>query len=219
MAILHQFAKGLPAGLILAGALFVQGPAWADSEDTEVRPVAEFNRIDVQGAVDIYVSVGKEQKVSVSADRDYLSRIETRVSNQTLFVEQKGRHWHDADVELEISVKKLDGLVVEGAADGVVKGLNSDTFELRIDGAGDVTLEGTCGSATMEINGAGDITADNFKCKSVKITINGAGDADIYASESVEANLNGVGDITVHGNPSKVRPRIAGLGSFEVVDE
>ena len=113
----------------------------------------------------------------------------------------------------------MDAFIIEGAADVDITGIDSDSFLLEIDGAGDVTLEGTCGEVEIEINGAGDIDAEEFECKSVDITINGAGDADVYASESVRAVLNGVGDITVYGNPSRVRPSIHGLGSFEVVDD
>ena len=59
--------------------------------------------------------------------------------------------------------------------------------------------------------------AGELKCKAVKIEINGAGDADVFASESIIAILNGVGDVEVYGNPSVVRPRIRGFGSFEIM--
>jgi hypothetical protein len=187
-------------------------------EATQTRDLDEFNRIVIKGAMDVVIEAGKSQSVKVSADEDYLDRVETRVDDGTLYITQEGRRWHDADIDIEISVRNLDGIYLEGAADVEATGIDSDNFELEIDGAGDFTLEGSCGTVTIEINGAGDVDAEELKCKSVDITINGAGDVDAFASESVEAELNGVGDITICGDPDKVRPRIHGLGSFEVVD-
>lgn len=212
-------SKGLAAGLaLLMGATMMTTPALAD-DDSETRDVAEFSRIVIEGAMDIEVSVGARQEVEISADQGYLSRVETRVERETLYISQEGRRWRNGDIEVTISVENLSAFIIEGAADVDITGIDSDSFLLEIDGAGDVTLVGTCGVVEIEINGAGDIDAEDFECKSVDITINGAGDADVYASESIRAVLNGVGDITVYGNPSRVRPSIHGLGSFEVVDD
>lgn len=190
----------------------------AQADDSESRDLEEFSRIVIKGAMDIDVEVGKNQSVEIFADRGYLSDVETSVRGDTLYLSQGGRRWRNIDVDIEIQVRNLDSIRLEGAADINVINIDSDDFELEIDGAGDVTLEGTCGSLTIEINGAADIDAQDLKCKSVDATINGAGDIDAYASESVEATINGVGDITICGDPDRVRPRIHGLGSFEVGD-
>ncbi len=202
---------------LLGTTMFVSS-SLADDEATDSRDVDEFTRIVIEGAMDLVIEVGGSQSVEVTADEDYLSRVETRVDEDTLYISQEGRRWRNADVDIEITVRSLDAITLEGAADIDVTGIDSDMFELEIDGAGDITLEGSCDTVSIEINGAGDIDAEDLKCKSVYVIINGAGDVDAYASESVEAELNGVGDITICGDPSSVRPRIHGLGSFEVSD-
>jgi hypothetical protein len=212
-------SKGLITGLaLLMGATMISTPALAD-DSTETRDVPVFSRVVVEGAMDINIRVGERQKLEVSTDQGYLNRVETRVEDDTLFISQEGRRWRDIDVEIELSVENLTAFIIEGAADAEIDGIDSETFLLEIDGAGDVSLTGECGDAEYEINGAGDVDAEGFECKTVEITINGAGDADVYASESIRAVLNGVGDITVYGNPGRVRPSIHGLGSFEVVDD
>lgn len=210
--------KGRGTGFALfMGAAMLASPVLAD-EDSQTRSVAEFDRIVVEGAMDIYVDVGEPQAVKVSTERGYLDRVTTRVDGSTLYLSQEGRRWRDADVEVEISVRNLEAFRIEGAADVIIQGIDSPTFLLEIDGAGDVTLSGKCGEAEYEINGAGDLDAEDLQCNTVEVTINGAGDADVYASESVRATLNGVGDITVCGDPDRVRPSINGLGSFDVGD-
>jgi len=201
---------------LLGTTMFVSS-SLADDEATESRDVDEFTRIVIEGAMDLIIEVGGTQSVEITTVRDYISRVETHVEEDTLYISQEGR-WRNREIDIEITVRSLDAITLEGAADIDVTGIDSDMFELEIDGAGDITLEGSCNTVEIEINGAGDVDAEDLKCKRVYVTINGAGDVDAYASESVEAELNGVGDITICGDPSSVRPRIHGLGSFEVSD-
>ena len=211
--------RGAIAVALLLGSTTLGATQGVADEDSENRNVPEFTRVVIEGSMDLVITAGEDQSVRIETDSDYLSRVETNVSGDTLYISQEGRRWRNNEIFVEISVKKIEGLGIEGAADVEIYNIDSDTFELNIDGAGDVTLEGTCGDAVFEINGAGDLDAEDLKCKTVDIQINGAGDADLYASESVIAELNGVGDIEVCGDPDRVRPRIHGLGSFEVRDD
>ena len=190
--------------------------AFASSDETQTRDVDTFTGILVEGAMNLEVTVGEEQRVIITTDAGYNDRVETTVEDGVLVIDQKGRRWRDIDVEVTIEVPSLDSFIIEGAADADISGISSDSFTVRIDGAADITLEGECVKASYEVNGAGDINAKEFICEEVDIEINGAGDADVYASETITATLNGVGDITVYGDPSRIRPRINGLGSFDM---
>ena len=203
--------------LLMGTATLGAAPALAD-EASDSRNVAEFTKVVIEGAMDAVITAGEDQSVVIETERNYLHRVETHVEGETLYISQEGRRWRDNEIFIEISVEVIEGLDIEGAGDVEIYNIDSDAFEMNIDGAGDVTLEGTCGDARYEINGAGDLDAEELQCRTVDIQINGAGDADVYASESVIAELNGVGDISVCGDPDRVRPRIHGLGSFEVDD-
>ena len=202
--------------LALLAALSLGGQAALAEETTEARDLDTFTRIVIKGAVDISVVAGaKKQSVQITAESRYLARVETEVDGDTLIISQK-RGRHSRDVEIEISMVKLNDFVVDGFADVEISGVESEKFELTINGAGDIDIEGTCGSALFEINGAGDLNASELKCKAVEVKIDGMGDADVFASESIVAFINGVGDVEVYGNPSSVKPRIRGWGSFEL---
>lgn len=203
--------------LALLATVSLGGQAAVAAEATEARDLDTFTRIVVKGALDISIVAGeKQQLVEITTESRYLARVETEVDGDTLIISQKGRRWRDLDVEIEISMVALNGFVIDGAADVEISGVDSEEFELIVNGAGDIDIEGVCGSAHFEINGAADLDASELKCKAVEVEINGAGDADVYASESIVAFINGVGDIEVYGNPSSVRPRIRGFGSFEI---
>lgn len=186
-------------------------------EITEARDLDTFTRIVIKGALDISVVAGeKKQSVKVTIESRYLARVETEVHGDTLTISRKGRRWRNMDLEIEISMIKLNGFVVDGFADVEISGVESEEFKLTVNGAADIDIEGACGSALFEINGAGDLNAADFKCKAVEVRIDGMGDAAVFASESIVAFINGVGDIEVYGNPSVVKPRIRGIGSFEI---
>lgn len=217
MKTMRSWRSAFAIALLLGSTSFGATPGLAE-DASEERNLPEFTRIVLEGAMDLIIHAGRDQSVRVETDHDYLSRVETYVSGDTLHISQKGKRWHDNEVFLEISLRGIESLGIEGAGDVEIYDIDSDTFNLDIDGAGDVTLQGKCGDADFEINGAGDLDASKLQCKNVTVEINGAGDADVYASESVVAELNGVGDIEVCGDPKSVRPRIFGLGSFEVND-
>ena len=203
--------------LALLAAVSLGGQSALAEETTEARDLDTFTRIVIKGALDISVVAGeKKQSVEITTESRFLDRVETDVDGDTLIISQKGRRWRDLDVEIEISVVALTGFVIDGAADAEISGVDSEEFELIVNGAGDIDIEGVCGSARFEINGAADLDASEMKCKDVEVEINGAGDADVFASESIVAIINGVGDIEVYGNPSSVKPSIKGFGSFEM---
>lgn len=209
--------KGAVSALALMAAVALGGQAAVAEEATDSRDLDTFTRIVIKGAVDISVMVSQStQVVEVTTDSRYLDRVETEVDGDTLTISQKGRRWHGRDLEISISMATLNAFIIDGAADVEVTGIDSEEFELIVNGAGDIDLEGSCVSAHYEINGAGDLDASELKCEAVRIEINGAGDADLFASESIVAFLNGIGDVEVYGNPSSVKPRIRGFGSFEI---
>lgn len=201
---------------VFAGALAAIMPATAADDVTQDRDLKAFTRILIEGAIELNVEAGKKQNVEVTTSTSHIDRVTTTVEGDTLVISMTGRRWRNADVAVNISMKTLDGLIVEGAVDAQLENIDSKNFMIEIDGAGDIAIDGKCGSANFQINGAGDLDAQDFKCQNVKVEINGAGDAEVYASASIEASINGVGDIDAYGNPGKVRPRISGIGEFEL---
>ncbi|MCG8503923.1 MAG: DUF2807 domain-containing protein [Sphingomonadales bacterium] len=207
-------AKGVAAALAAIG---LSMPVFASADEvTEERDVATFSRIVVEGGLDIAIRAGETQSVAVTTEASHMDRVETIVRDGVLTIDLKGRRWRGADVEIEIAMAKFEGLEIDGAADATISNIDSEAVEIEISGAGDVSMDGACTTATFEVNGAGDIDAEAFKCAHVDLTINGAGDAEVFASETVAARINGVGDIEVYGNPKTVERQIAGLGDFEL---
>ena len=63
-------------------------------------------------------------------------------------------------------------------------------------------------------SGSGDIISAELISKSATITINGSGDAEVFASDSINAKINGAGNIEYFGNPENVDSIINGSGDI-----
>jgi len=237
MKFLHNSAA-LSLAAFLAGTTAI-GTSWAHDGDrvSETRDLPTFTKIVVDGSSDVDITAGKAQSVEILTESDHLELVTTEVRGDTLYISMERHRWRNTDVDLNISVQSLTSVAVEGSGDFDIRNVDSDAFDIiidgsgdvdfsgntahmdvEIDGSGDVYMTGDCGAVVVDIDGSGDIDARTLTCESANVIVDGSGDVDVYASNSVEVNISGSGDITVYGDPDTVRPRIRGSGSFEMVD-
>jgi len=66
----------------------------------------------------------------------------------------------------------------------------------------------------MNLGGSGKINGEQLKASSVKVTVDGSGEANVYASEQLDADLSGSGSIRYSGNPAKIYQKDNGSGSI-----
>jgi hypothetical protein len=201
------------------GAALVLAPGLAQAKEiSEVRDLDEFSKIVIESSADVDVTVGGSQRVEVFAEDDEISDVKTEVRGDTLYVSFKDQFWGHHDVRLNVSVRNLDGIEIDGSGDVSATGVKSDNFEIEIDGSGNVDLEGSCGALTINVDGSGDINSKNLECQSADVEIDGSGDVDVFAENSLVLEIDGSGDVTVYGDPDNVRPRISGSGDLRFVD-
>ena len=50
------------------------------------------------------------------------------------------------------------------------------------------------------------------------VTIEGAGDVRVHASENLKAKIRGAGDVRYEGHPKNVEPSILGAGDISALD-
>ncbi|MHA1544238.1 MAG: head GIN domain-containing protein [Alphaproteobacteria bacterium] len=209
---------------IAAGLIAIMVPfSSALADVTENRDVDAFTKVEFDGLMEVTITVGEEQSVTITANSEkYLKNVETRVRGGTLRVdmdwdEDRGffSFLRDVEVKIEITVPTLDGVEMEGLGDLVIKNVDADDFWLSVDGMGTVDIDGRCKSATFEMDGMGDLNAKNFKCERVRVSIDGMGDAEVFASEYVDVSLDGFGDVDVYGDPDDSRVDLDGMGSVD----
>ena len=210
--------------LAIAGAASTFAFAHDDhgSRISQTRDVDTFTRVQVKGGIELDLTAGESQSVKVDAHDGYIADIKTYVRGDTLVIDMDtddsddGINMHGHDVRVTISMKMLEELEVLGAVDADIRGIDSKELKIDIKGAGDLDIEGTCGSLELELKGAGDVDAEDLKCENVEVAVKGVGEAVVFASETVDADVSGIGSITVYGEPSRVRQSDGFLGSIRI---
>lgn len=187
---------------------------------SQSRNVGSFDRIRLRGGYELELTAGQEQGVTLSGDTALLEITETRVEDGELFIgpaDNVAVRTYD-DFELRITLPALRGLTVEGAVDGTLAALDSERIEIVVNGSAQISVDGLCGLLEIQTNGTGSIDAKSLECRTVRIEMNGAGSASVYAFEFAEIEINGVGNVDLYGNPPDMRTRKSGLGNITVHD-
>lgn len=192
------------------------------SNDTvkETRDVAAFTKIHIKGAIKLLVNGGEDQSLDVEVDEDFVDHLITKVIDGTLVIDMtkkgKKKHWNGPKVEVKISMQTLESIELDGAMDAAFTNLNGSDLNVDINGAGNLEIEGTCGTLTVHLSGAGNVEAEDFKCKNADLKLSGVGNIEAYATESANVRLAGLGNIDVYGSPKNVHKKKGGFGSIDI---
>ena len=204
---------------------------------SEARQVADFHSLEINYPVEVTIQQGTSTSVKVDAEDNLLPQLTTRVSGNTLFIENNQRDWSKRvnptrPVRITMTVKDLQKVDFPSAGTLRVEKFQAKALEISISGAGTVNLSDlTAQSLTVNLSGAGTITASgsvdrlnvdisgvgsfrggDLASQSADITISGAGSATAWVKSSLSVNISGTGSVNYYGSPS-VQRNVSGLGS------
>lgn len=189
----------------------VEGNGIAKKEN---RKVDVFSSIEVNGAFNVYVECRKKQNLELSGDSNILPHIVTRVKGNTLQITTSKTICPKTVLEVRISADNIEKAIASGAVDLSISGVNNNNLYVEVDGAGDIKAAGKTKSFKINISGSGDVKAKELQAENVEVSVNGAGNAVVYASRKLKAEINGAGDISYYGNPKEVSENISGAGDI-----
>ncbi len=214
----------------LTGCVFVldgDGAHWHDGRyrnnairgsgvsKTEVRTVADFHRIEINGGCDVALTVGSPASLTLTADDNLLPYLVTEVRDGALVVEMKsGSYAPTTAMKLVATVPALDAMIVRGSSDAVLNGLTGERFTVQISGSGDVRASGKVGAVAAKITGSGDLRLLDLEAREAVVEVSGSGDVDVWATEALVASIAGSGNVSYKGETAKVTKSIAGSGSI-----
>lgn len=194
---------------IAAGFSLMSGPI-AQAEDVEDRrTVPSFEKIVIRDAgVSLDVRVGKDLSVTLKGMEGWANDLKTTVEGNTLIISREERRYISVSINspnrIIITMPKFTGLKVNGAVDAKISGIESEKLSFEVNGAGNINVDGTCGTLKVDLNGAANFEGRKLKCENVKIGINGAGNVETYGSKSANLEINGFGNIDLYGNPPQI---------------
>lgn len=186
---------------------------------TEDRETKQFERIRLECSADLVISVGEALRVTVTTDDNLMDRIITEVvGRRTLVIDSEGSYRTRHGVLVEISVPDLRMIEVDGSGNVEIANLDTETFEVILDGSGDIELEGRIKELEISVDGSGNVSADELLSEIVFVELQGSGDIDLRGEASiVEMTVQGSGDIDARRlKADEVTVRIYGSGDVKV---
>jgi hypothetical protein len=205
---------------------------------TQDRNTSPFSAITVSCSADVYIRQGNSEAIKVKADEDVINQITTNVSGGVLEIDVKGNNWNVEVMEVYVTVKNLEKVVINGSGDvksdntiegidfdvningsgDVVLDLNVKSLETKINGSGDVKVSGVQGNFNMKVGGSGDFIGENLRLELCEIEVNGSGDVKLSGTANlVKIRQSASGDVNLFNLPAEnVEARTNGSGDVVV---
>jgi hypothetical protein len=181
---------------------------------TEIRPVAPFTSIvltDVESSLLIIERTG-EESLTVTAEENLLPMFTSEVRDGVLYLTfAKGNSFHGKRPTYKVTVKDLRRIHIQGGVAIEASKLESEKLSILVEGAAAGNLSGRVDDLTIEIQGAGLLSAGELKARRARVSVQGAGQVTVNASDELDAEVSGAGIIWYIGSP-KLKSNVNGLG-------
>lgn len=200
----------------------------------ETRKVEGFTGVVSEGEFDVFIVPDTEFEVTIEADENLVKYIRTRLSGNTLTVDQGTRKCLRSENPIRITVHmphvtylnltgsgmitgdNIEGndLRVELTGSGLVdlRGLDVESLDALITGSGEMVFWGQANDADLDITGSGEIKAFHLESVNCIANISGSGNMQVKVEKLLTAYISGSGSIYYQGNPS-VSANITGSGA------
>jgi cytoskeletal protein CcmA (bactofilin family) len=234
--------------LLITGLLFCSGCIFINDHSvkgsgnviTEERNVGTFQKLEVKGSMDVYLTQGPVKSAIITAEDNIVPLIELINNGGDLEVRFKKNTSISTkrDVKIYLTVPNINevGLFGSGgirlenkfnlegviefssAGSGDVSGeVNAPGIKISMAGSGDVTLRGETRDAEINIAGSGDYEGADLMAENAKVSIAGSGNATVHASVKLDANIIGSGDVRYKGTP-QVSSNVVGSGAVQKIN-
>ena len=217
--------------LTLFSTFFIYG----QSTEKETRNLTGFTKVSFGVPGNLYISLGSDYKVVLEGDRDFISEIDTDISNGKLVIKRDSwSNFNNKKVVVNITMPSLEALSVSGSGQAEVvdalkagslnlgvsgsgrvylNDISAESLDCGISGSGDIILKGngSVSNGDISISGSGKYSGESVKMDLADISISGSGSCLCHVTGSLEAHVSGSGNVTYLGNP-KIDARVSGSG-------
>lgn len=202
---------------------------------TENRSTKEdFTRVKVSTGLDLYLSQGTENKITLEADENLHDIIITEVKDGELRIYSEKNIWNAKARKIYVTIKNLERVTATSGADVYAKetlkvnninvistsgadiriSLDANSVQSTATSGSDIELSGITNNHSSNATSGASIDAYELRSKSVTVNVTSGADINVYASESIDARATSGGDVDFKGNPKQVNKKSSSGGSI-----
>ena len=204
---------------------------------SEVRPVGQFEKIVIEGPVDVFLKQGDDTRLEIEADDNIIELVTTEVKNNTLSIDlDKPSNYRGIktrkDIKVFVTVPQVTNMRINGSGnitgDGqwdfqnmeiyiagsgdVTMSLNGKKLDVSVYGSGNVVLDGIVVHQKIKISGSGNYNARKLRGETAVVNVTGSGDVTLDVSSKLDVQIFGSGNVRYKGSP-QVNIQVHGSGS------
>lgn len=207
--------------ILTAAALFTfsscrhlgKGVQGSGVRKTEKRSLPAFKSIETNGAFEIDVTCQQAASFEIEGDDNLLPLIKTEVRGDVLRIYSDRSYNAKRAISVRMALPDLEAIRSNGAADIHVSKVKNDELTIGWQGAGRIEAAGETKFVHISSTGAGKIDTGGLHAERAKVSVTGAAQVDVYASQQLDVTVSGVGQVTYGGNPPVVNKSVSGFGS------
>ena len=206
---------------------------------SQTRPISGVDAVSLEGVGDLTIVQGEPESLVIQAEDNILPLVKTETGAGLLTISEKGSLAPTKPIRFTLTVSSLKKVVssgagnvrsakltspglldlrVEGAGTVDFSQLECSSVKVVLAGAGDVKLDGHTRNQDIEISGAANYKAADLRTQVTKLSVNGAGDAKVWAMSELDVDINGAGSVDYYGKPT-VKREINGVGSLHALGD
>ncbi|MCC7507529.1 MAG: DUF2807 domain-containing protein [Saprospiraceae bacterium] len=205
---------------------------------TEIRPVEDFNALEIGVNGDVDVRVDSVFRLEVTGEENIMPYLETLVDNDgTLKIFFNRDVWDVDDLHIVVSAPAWYAFEVNGSADvdvpDAISGnqlklgisgsgdinlfdINFNQINARVSGSGNLRMSGAADNLKCAVSGSGDVDALGCPVLTADVSVSGSGNVRVHASELLDVTISGSGDVEYKGSP-QINSQIAGSGRLRKI--
>ncbi|MBT3742417.1 MAG: DUF2807 domain-containing protein [Polaribacter sp.] len=193
----------------------------------------EFTKIKVSAGLELYISQGSKNQITVEADENLQEIIITEVSNGVLKIYSEKNIWKAKARKIFVTIKNLEAIsATSGAAIYTEESLILNNLNINATSGAEInisievnTVETSATSgAKIKVSGVSinhiskatsgaSIYTYELRSKNVTVKVTSGANIDVFAYESIDAKATSGGDIDFKGDPKKVNKKTSSGGS------
>ena len=172
-----------------------------------------FINIETGGAFRIEWHSGAPS-ASITVDENLMQYVEMEVRDKVLHVRTTRSVRPTHSIRLMLTSNALEGASFSGASRLDAHQLTGSKFYLETTGASKATLDGAVDELIANLTGASNLRAESLQTKTARVSVTGAGNAQIAVSDNLKVSITGAGKVEYIGNPPHIEREITGAGSI-----
>ena len=215
--LIYRLTLFLTALVIFTGcSLNLNGIRGSGTFKTESRAVTTFSSISFKSVGKLKIQQTGKESLTIIAEDNILPILESRVSDQTLYISNANTSSINPTepIEFVVEVKSLENLNAKGVGSIEIKDIQGKRLAIFLDGVGSIAIAGNVDVLDLELTGVGSFDGQALKTKQAQVRNKGVGSAVVNVSEHLDASVSGLGSIEYVGSP-QVTESVKGMGSIK----